>query len=305
MTLTKTRQLETPDTPAQVTEMNPFKIMAHEIRSDKVALVSLLVMGILVLTVYLWSAFIDPSQVMFVDLRNMNRAPSADHWLGTDLGGRDMLEMTILSARTSFNIAFVITFFGMLIGVPLGLASGFYGGKVDNAIMRVLDFYAMIPAIMLIIVLIGAIGEYTVVTFTLILVILWSWQGTTRLVRIKALQQSNLEYIHASKTLGTPNVVILFREMLPNLVSIVTSNLVLNLAANMGIETGLTFLGFGLPFPTPSLGRILANAQNPEIMVHRPWQWVPAAVLILTMMLCINFVGQAINRSTDAKKRAK
>ena len=304
MTLTRTRTLEIPDTPSDTVIMNPFKLMAHEIHSDKVALFSLILMSAIVLTVYIWSAFIDQSLALFVDLRNINRAPSAAHWLGTDLGGRDMLHLTILSARTSFNIAFVITFFGMLIGVPLGLASGFYGGKIDNTIMRVLDFYAMIPAIMLIIVFIGAIGEYTALTFTMILVVLWSWQGTTRLVRIKALQQSNLEYIQASKTLGSPNIVIMFREMLPNLVSIVTSNLVLNLAANMGIETGLTFLGFGLPFPTPSLGRILANAQNPEIMVHRSWQWLPAAVIILTMMLCINFVGQAINRSTDAKKRA-
>jgi peptide/nickel transport system permease protein len=95
----------------------------------------------------------------------------------------------------------------------------------------------------------------------------------------------------------------MFREVLPNIGSLIIVNLTLNLAANMGLETGLTFLGFGLPFSTPSLGTLISYASVPENMQNRPWQWLPASLLIVVMMLCINFVGQAVKRAADAKQR--
>jgi peptide/nickel transport system permease protein len=95
----------------------------------------------------------------------------------------------------------------------------------------------------------------------------------------------------------------MFREVLPNIGSLIIVNLTLNLAGNMGLETGLTFLGFGLPFNTPSLGTLISYAAIPENMQKRWWQWLPASLLIVIMMLCINFVGQAIKRAADAKQR--
>jgi peptide/nickel transport system permease protein len=123
------------------------------------------------------------------------------------------------------------------------------------------------------------------------------------MVRVMTFKQGALDYVAASKTLGTPNIMIMFREVLPNLVSIISSFLTIMLAGNMGLETGLTFLGFGLPPGTPSLGTLIANARNPATMQNRPWQWLPAALLVFILMLCINFVGQALNRAADAKKR--
>jgi peptide/nickel transport system permease protein len=95
----------------------------------------------------------------------------------------------------------------------------------------------------------------------------------------------------------------MLREVFPNIISIVIVNITLNLAANMGLETGLTFLGFGLPFSTPSLGTLISYAAVPENMQNRPWQWIPAALLIVVMMLCINFIGQAVKKAADAKQR--
>ena len=280
-----------------------FKIMWREIYGDKLALAGFILFTLIVATVYVWAAMIDPAEAGIVNLLNRNGAPAPGHILGFDSAGRDMLWQLILSARVSFNIAFIVTFAGVAMGMLFGLVAGYYGGHVDNVLMRVLDFYAMVPTIMLVIVLVVTIPNYTVTTFIVLMIVLVTWQSTARLIRIKALQQGALDYVSASKTLGTPNIVIIFREVFPNLISIVTSNFTLQLAFNMGIETGLTFLGFGLPFGNPSLGRLVFYAAVPANMLNRPWQWLPAALLIIIMMLCINFVGQALNRAADAKKR--
>jgi len=281
---------------------NVWKIMWSEIYSDKVALIGLILFFLIIGTVYIWAMFLDQTEVMFVNLRLRNLPPSGEFWLGTDSGGRDMLRHLILSARNSFNIAFLVTAGGAAIGILVGLIAGYFGGHVDNVIMRVINLVAMVPFIMLIVVFVSLVPSYSAVTFAGIM-ILFSWQGTAVLLRIKALQQGRLDYVSASKTLGTPNFVIIFREVLPNLVSIIVSNLTLALANNIGIETGLTFLGFGLPFDTPSLGRLVVYARTPANLTDRPWLWLPAALLIVIMMLCVNFVGQALNRAADAKKR--
>jgi len=161
----------------------------------------------------------------------------------------------------------------------------------------------MVPGLFLVIIFVSMVPNYTPTTFALLMIALFAWMGTARLLRSMALRQGKLDYVSASKTLGTPNIIIIFREVLPNMISIIISNFTINLAANMGIETGLTFLGFGLPFGTPSLGRLIFYARTPAVLVYRQWQWIPAALLIVVMMLCINFVGQALNRAADARKR--
>lgn len=276
--------------------------MWNEIYRDKLALIGLIIFVLVLATVYIWALFINQSDAEFVTLAMRLRPPSGEFWLGTDSGGRDMLHQLILSARNSFNLAFMVTLGGAVIGILFGLFAGFYGGHVDNVLMRLLNFIGMVPFLMLIIVFVSLVPNYSVLTFALIMTA-FSWQSTAMLLRIKSLQQGKLDYVAASKTLGTPNVVIIFREVLPNLVSIIVSNLTLILAANIGLETGLTFLGFGLPTGTPSLGRLVFYARTPANLTGRLWLWLPAALLIIIMMLCVNFVGQALNRAADAKKR--
>jgi len=283
-------------------ETKIWKVMWREVYHDKLALVGLILFVLIVGLVYIWAALLDFDAAMRINILTRDMPPSLQHLLGTDRSGRDMLLQLILSARNSFNIAFIVTFGGTAIGMFVGLIAGFYAGQVDNIIMRVIDFIGMVPFIMMIIVFVSLVPNYTPAIFALIFVA-FTWQTTARLIRSMALQQRNYDYVSASKTLGTRNFVIIFREILPNLVSISVSNFTLTLAANMGIETGLTFLGFGLPFGSPSLGRLVEYARSPDNLVLRPWLWLPAALLIIIMMLCINFVGQALNRAADAKKR--
>jgi len=285
---------------------NPWIIMWREIRQDKAALLGLAVFILIVGTVYIWALFVDTDIIMRVTrdmLVNRLRPPSLQYPLGTDGSGRSMLDMLILASRNSLNIAFIVAITGTIIGILIGLFSGFYGGHVDNIIMRAMDFLGMIPLLMLVIFFVRILAPIDVVTFSLLLIFLLSWQGTARLIRTMALRQGALDYVNASKTMGTPSIIILFREVLPNMVSIIISNFTITLASFIGIETGLSFLGLGMPFNVPSLGILLTNARVPFDMLNRMWLWLPAAILIIVMMLCINFVGQALNRAADARKR--
>jgi peptide/nickel transport system permease protein len=129
------------------------------------------------------------------------------------------------------------------------------------------------------------------------------WMGIARLIRSKALQERELDYIKASRTVGTSHAGIIFKHVLPNLSSIIIVSMTLNLAANIGLESGLSFLGFGFPEDTPSLGTLVSYARNAQTLESRPWIWLPASSLILVLMLSINNVGQALKRAADARQR--
>jgi peptide/nickel transport system permease protein len=137
----------------------------------------------------------------------------------------------------------------------------------------------------------------------ILLLVAFSWMGRARLIRSVALQQRNMEYVSASKTMGTRNLVIMFREVVPNLLPVIAPDVVLTIATTIGVETGLSMLGFGLPQSTPSLGSIINNAMVLINLQQRWWMWFPAILLIFTLTLCINFIGQAIQRVADPRQR--
>ncbi len=240
--------------------------------------------------------------IVRVDLFSIYSPPSAEHWLGTDYGGRDIFGQLIIGTRNSFTIGLAITVISCLIGLTIGLIAGYFGGVVDNIIMRIIDFVMVLPFLMLVIVFITLVPKFNILTFILIMSI-FLWTGKARLIRSKVLTEKELDYVSASKTLGTPNWKIILFQVLPNLSSIIIVSVTLNLAGNIGIESGLTFLGFGLPESTPSLGTLVSYARNPDVLQDKWWIWLPASIMILVLMLCINFIGQALRRSADARQR--
>ncbi|BBW96506.1 ABC transporter permease [Geobacillus icigianus] len=279
-----------------------FSIMWREVVRDRLALGSLIILGILLAIVYGVSLFLDQEEIVKVDFLSIYSPPSAEHWLGTDYGGRDVFGQLIIGARNSFTIGLAITLITGLIGLTIGLIAGYFGGWIDNVIMRVIDFILVLPFLMLVIVFVAIVPKYNVLTFILIMSA-FLWTGKARLIRAKTLAERELDYVSASKTLGTPDWKIIIFQILPNLSSIIIVNLTLNLAGNIGIESGLTYLGFGLPESTPSLGTLVSYATNPDVLQNKWWVWLPASLLILVMMLCINFIGQALKRAADARQR--
>lgn len=279
-----------------------FKVIVREFMRDKVALGALLLLIVVLAAIFIGAPMIDQKSIMRVSLMDQYAPPGDKFLLGADQGGRDVFGQLVVGARNSILIGVAITILTSAMGVIVGIMAGYFGGVVDNVLMRIVDFIMLLPTTMLIIVFVTIVKNYNVTSFIFIMSAFY-WVGQARLIRSKALSEGRRDYISASKTMGTPSYMIMFREIMPNLSSLIIVDLTLNFAANIGIETGLTYLGFGLPKSTPSLGTLVSYATNPDILENKPWVWLPASLLILVLMLCINYVGQALKRAADAKQR--
>lgn len=279
-----------------------LSILWRELVRDKVALISLIFLGLVMLLVYGTSLILNQDDIVRVDLFALYEPPSAKYWLGTDYGGRDVFGQLVIGTRNSLTIGIIVTLMTGFIGILIGLLSGYFGGMIDNLFMRVVDFFMILPMLMIVIAFVTAVPKYNIISFSLIMTA-FLWMGIARLIRSKALQERELDYVKASKTLGSSHLKIMLSQVLPNLSSIIIVTMTLNLAANIGLESGLSFLGFGFPESTPSLGTLVSYARNPQTLESRWWIWLPASVLILVLMLSINNVGQALKRATDARQR--
>lgn len=285
-----------------------FQMIAREFVKDKIAIFSLILLVILLVAIFIGAAVVDQKEVMFVSIFDKYAEPGSISMagkkfiLGADEGGRDVFGQLIIGARNSVMIGFTITVITSIIGVGLGIISGYYGGWVDNVLMRIVDFIMILPIMLIIIVFVSIIPRYNIWTFIGIMSAFY-WVAKARLFRSKTLSESRRDYVSASKTLGTSDFKIMFREIMPNLSSLIITNLTMNFAANIGIETTLTFLGFGLPTNVPSLGTLIGYASKGDVLVNKKWIWLPASILILVLMLSINYVGQAFKRSADARQR--
>lgn len=284
-------------------EASGLKVLAREFAKDRGALGALILLIILFLGIFIGALFLNTDKVMTVDIFKQYNHPGADGMLlGGDEGGRDVFKMLILGARNSLLIGIAITVFIEVIGTVFGLVAGYYGGKVDNIMMRFLDFMMVLPTLMIIIVIVTIIPKYTMWSFVLIMSAFY-WVGTARLIRSKALSESKKDYISASKTSGSSDLKIILKELLPNLSSIIIVDATLMLAGNIGIEVSLTYLGFGFPDSVPSLGTLVGYANDPSVLTLRPWVWLPAALLILVICVGISYVGNVLRRAADARQR--
>ena len=284
-------------------EASGFKVLAREFAKDRGALGALILLIILFLGIFIGALFLNTDKVMTVNIFKQYNHPGADGMLlGGDEGGRDVFKMLILGARNSLLIGIAITVLIEVIGTVFGLVAGYYGGKVDNIMMRFLDFMMVLPTLMIIIVIVTIIPKYTMWSFVLIMSAFY-WVGTARLIRSKALSESKKDYISASKTSGSSDLKIILKELLPNLSSIIIVDATLMLAGNIGIEVSLTYLGFGFPDSVPSLGTLVGYANDPSVLTLRPWVWLPAALLILVICVGISYVGNVLRRAADARQR--
>ena len=280
-----------------------FQVIVREFLKDRIALAALIILTLIFLFIFIGPFFINEATALKVNILQRYKAPGVNGYLlGSDEGGRDVFAMLVIGARNSVTIGFTITILTCIIGIIVGLISGYYGKWVDTTLMRVVDFIMILPTLMFIIVFVTVIPNYTLFHFILIMTLFY-WVGSARLFRTRTLQEASLDYVNASKTLGSSDLQIMFREILPNISSLIIVNLILRLAGNIGIETGLTYLGFGLPYTTPSLGTLISAAKTQDIIENKMWVWLPATILILVMMLCINYIGQAFQRAADARQR--
>lgn len=291
--------------PVKAENPTGFSVIVREFKKDKIALFSFFAVTIFIIAVFVASMFINLQQLQTVDIFRKYEVPSFNNFwnfFGRDSGGRSVMGYVIVGARNSITIGVIITIVTTFIGLFVGLCMGYYGGKIDAWGMRIVDFISIMPSVMIIIVFVSIVPKYGIFQFILIFSMFY-WTRTTRLARSKTLSETRRDYVNASKTMGTSDLKIMFSEILPNISSIIIVSATLALASNIGIEVALSFLGFGLPAATPSLGTLISYASKPEIIQYKLYVWLPAAIVLLFMMLGINYIGQALRRAADAKQR--
>lgn len=228
-----------------------------------------------------------------------SQPPTPEHILGTDKIGRDMYSRILYAMRVSLLVGFLATLISTAVGVILGLVSGYFGGAVDKAIMSFTDMVMSFPYILLVLVA-AAIFQPGMWSIVLILGFV-DWPGVARLVRGNVLSLRETNFIKSDIAAGMPRRYILFSEILPNTVAPVLVFATSVFALSILDEAALSFLGMGVQKPTPSLGNILEGAESLSVLTDKPWLWVPAGTVIILLVVCINFVGDALRDSFDPR----
>ena len=225
---------------------------------------------------------------------------------GTDTRGADIFQRIINGGKMTMTIGAVAVIISSLIGIIIGCIAGYFGGKVDILLMRVAEIFNAIPFLPFAMILSAAMGRMTLSENTRIFIIMvilgvLTWSGLARLVRGQVLVVRESEYVTAAKAMGVKEGVIAFKHILPNVMSVILVNLMLNFGTCMLTESSLSYLGFGVAYPRPTWGNMLNGANNATIINAYWWQWVFTAAFLAVTTICINIVGDALRDVMDPK----
>jgi peptide/nickel transport system permease protein len=257
----------------------------------------------LVVTILLLAAlapFLTPWAPNWIDFSTGARQPpSPEHLLGTDVAGRDIWARLLYGGRTSTIVGFGAVGLYLIIGTLLGMLAGFYGGLLDQAIMRFTDTILAIPPLLLIIVFVSVVGPS--IGSVIAVIALLGWPVTCRLVRGQLLVLREAEFITAARVVGVPDRSILLRHMLPNILGPITVVATFGVATAVLLESSLSFLGLGVRPPEASWGNLITEAVSPVVLNQLWWQWMPAAVAITATVLGVNFIGDGLRDAIDPK----
>ena len=234
--------------------------------------------------------------------------PNKQHWLGTDMYGMDMLTRLMYGGRVSLLIGFIVIIIETVIGVIFGGISGYFGGWVDNLIMRIVDIFYCIPSMPVIIIL-GAAMDASRVDPTIRMVYLMlilgflGWAGIARLVRGQILSLREQEYMTAAEACGLSVSRRIFKHLIPNVIPQLIVTCTMGLGSVIIMEATLSFLGLGVKFPFASWGNIISDVNNTHVLTTYWFIWIPAGVLLLLTVLAFNLVGDGLRDAFDPKMK--
>ena len=279
----------------------------RRLKSNKVALVSLIILALVMLLVGVLTTFpsLYPHTYDATNLAMANQGPSAQHIFGTDDLGRDLFIRVIYGAKYSLVIAFVAAFINLIIGVVYGSVAGFFGGVVDNIMMRVVDILYSIPTIIYVVLIAALMYDPEAKSsgmFSIILALSISyWINMARIVRSEVLQLKQQEFVLAATALGASKVRILFKHLLPNCLGSIIVTLTLLIPQAIFTEAFLSFIGLGINPPLASLGT-LANSAMRTIYTYE-YQLLFPALAICVIILGFNLFGDGLTEALDPKNR--
>ena len=270
-------------------------------RNSKSAMFGLCFLCVEALAVYLLPVLLRLDPVTSDVRAGFYAVPSAAHMLGTDGAARDLLARTLCGGQVSLFVGVAAPFISVSIGLPLGLAAGYYRGIVETLVMRAADVCMSFPSILLSLMMISVIGPSLA---TLIGVIgVMGWTEIAKLVYSSVLSIREKDYIDSALSIGRTDLDILRREILPGVLSPVFVSLSFQSGNAILQESALSFLGSGLRPPRASWGGIIYAAQDLSILTRKPWVWVPSGILIVLTVISFHFVGEGIRDALDPRMK--
>ena len=242
-----------------------------------------------------------------VELNNY-AAPSKDHILGTDVRGMDVFARLMYGGRVSLTIGFVVVILETLLGVIIGGISGYFGGWVDQVLMRIVDILNCIPTLPLLLIASVVIDSWGVpgqarIYYLMVIMTIFGWSGTARMVRGQILYLREQEYIVACEVMGIPTWRRIFMHLVPNIMPQLIVSMTLGLGGIILYEATLSYLGLGIPIPYAAWGTMISSSTDPITMSYYPNLWIPAGLLIVIAVLGFNFVGDGLRDAMDPKAR--
>ena len=225
--------------------------------------------------------------------------PSAEHWFGTDAYGRDVFARVLYGSRISLSIGFFTAAFSLIFGGILGAAGAYYGGQVDNIIMRVMDMFTAIPGTLLALAIVAALG--TSMVNLLIAITISSIPGFVRLIRSTVLTVVESDYVEAARACGTGDARIILRHILPNAIGPIIVQTTTSISDMILTASGLSFIGMGVQAPTPEWGAMISEAR--EFYRQKPYLVIFPGVCIILTALSFNLIGDGLRDALDPRLR--
>jgi peptide/nickel transport system permease protein len=249
----------------------------------------------------IFANYIAPYSFDQIDLNLVLHGPTTagNHFFGTDQIGRDYFSRVIYGIRTSMEVGVFVAFVSSIIGIIVGAMAGYFGGWLDNILMRITDLVLTLPALAILLTAAALLGQGSQWRVSIILA-LFFWTGLARIVRGVFLSLREKEYVEAAKAAGSGDMRIMFRHILPNTLGPIVVNATLSVGAAIIVEAALSFLGFGIKPPTPSLGSLIADGQqSPQDW----WITVFPGLTLLIIVISINFIGDGLRDALDPQQR--
>lgn len=269
-------------------------------RKNKGAMVGMGIVIILALIAIFADVIVDyDTQVVGYTIKERLQWPNANHWFGTDEMGRDLFWRILYGTKYSFSIGVACAALAACIGIPLGAAAGYFGGWVDDLIMRLMDMITAIPGLLLGVVIVSALG--TNITNLILAVGIGGIASLARITRASVMTVKNQEYIEAARVIGLRGSKIIFSHILPNCLSPIIVNLTLRVAQAIISASGLSFLGLGVPVPSPEWGALLSAGRS-LIREYSYLTMFPGLAILITV-LALNMMGDGLRDAMDPKLR--
>ncbi len=264
--------------------------------TNRMAIIGLVILLLLILSAVL-APLLTSYDPILLEPSNKLLPPSKDHLLGTDRVGRDLLTRLLYGGQISILVGLASALLASAIGVVLGCVSGYYGGKVDAVILYISEIFMAFPQTMLILILVGFVGQGLV--NIIVIFAITGWSNVLRIVRSRILSLKEEPFVESCRANGAGGASIMFRHLLPNTLGPVIVNTTLATAGYVLSESGLSFLGLGVPTEIPTWGNIINAARNLHMIQNYPLMWIAPGIAISLFVLGINFFGDGLRDALD------